>query len=645
MSKNLLYSLMGFFAVLSFLKSEPTNTSHTPSTPPPVDKPYYSDDRRREILEEQLKFIQNRFKETPNKNAPIARVGEKKVEEIIDRQQNNPSAKPVSVQAEEVTKFSLKQGELAVNSVIRENRVSDEFLEFTKNVDLDNAVQVLKDIGYMQNKEGQTIRTDQKAAVYLPTESARVAYLAAAFKLKKDAERFENKTDPTEEAKEKAEKSALNLNNSLQPRLGSGYTKGTNNFGPSNIGALAGGYLDIAAKQITNATNTNSRSYGSNDSTLQTPFETNSTELSKKFAAALNTANSLDLLKDNVGAKLKPFKDLINSKDFLEYGKKLLGEENTNALVSAVQAADLLTENSEKLNAEATEYLAGAFNLGTGIAAPPCIGCVETKNSPLVKDAEVFVALGELPDSATQEWIDEARNISDLAGRNKDADLKEVAALLKGRIELEQVLNLLEKYKSQGALQIVSNSHLQSMSNAYKTAAETAAGVLFIVINKRIKTNTSPKTTFKINLIKKSASKLLAELKTAKNPFAMETALRNFFEKSSFEEARGLWRDFELSNYIKLRSLTAQIITARAFSALRSPSFEKITLERAALAHLTNKSLLQLQERKSRELKEQQIRLGILKLPDIKMADEKEAKKNIEKDIPIDRFPSSELQD
>lgn len=92
-----------------------------------------------------------------------------------------------------------------------------------------------------------------------------------------------------------------------------------------------------------------------------------------------------------------------------------------------------------------------------------------------------------------------------------------------------------------------------------------------------------------------------------------------------------------MTNYKKLRSLTAQIIMSRAMSALRIPSFEKLTLERASLGYLVNSAFTSMREREEKLLKEHQRNLGILKLPGIKMADEKDKPTQEPKS---DRYPT-----
>ncbi|MEZ4814005.1 MAG: hypothetical protein R3A80_02215 [Bdellovibrionota bacterium] len=617
---------------------------------PPKDNTRLPEDERRRILAENLKFLQEKFAKVPNeeKNKPVARTEDVRVE--TDRIVENKNGEALRtawtdkikpVEAEEVVNFTAKQAEEAIKSVMKDNAISDEFAEFTKQAsDFEDALKLLDSKGKLESVD-QRVNKTQTASVYLEKDPARVAYLAAAFKLRNDIQNQREKATPVADAQNAIDASGANLRSSLNSGLSDNYTH--NPLSIPDLASLAGGYLDIAGKQIANA-RSSSQLPEQDALNLSTPFKGN-TNLNKLFENSLNSVNSLDLNNKSLSERIKPFKDLISSKDFLENGSLLLGKENAAALVSAVQAADLLNEASGSANEAATGYLSGAFNLGTGVAAPPCIGCVEIKNSPILDATNKYSASEEFVSPATQEWIDEARELSDNANRNKNMNPKEAAALNKGRGSLEKLIKILTLYKSAGVLNIVDIPSKRSISQYYKNAAEMAAGVLFQVKHRKIPSHSIPAKVAHFKRLKSSASELLEKLKVAKTPNRIESNLRDFFEKSSGDQTRALWRDYEAKNYKKLRSLTAQIIMTRSMAMLNAPYFEQVTVERASLAYLVNRSFESIRERKAKALKAKQLQMGILKLPGIKMADEKEKVKNKNEKNEKNRLPSFTEED
>ena len=78
-----------------------------------------------------------------------------------------------------------------------------------------------------------------------------------------------------------------------------------------------------------------------------------------------------------------------------------------------------------------------------------------------------------------------------------------------------------------------------------------------------------------------------------------------------------------MANYKKLRSVTAQIIMARTRSMLKLPTFEKTSVERASVAFLINRAYESLRLQKEKALKDKQLHMGLLKVEEMKMSDEK----------------------
>lgn len=639
MGRAWLKSLLGFFLILSIQAETP----HTQKEEPPKDNLNLPDDERRKIILENLLTINKKFNQLPesDKSKPIARTEspkvEKKIEDKAAAETKNQWVADIPFTTTEVANFSAIDAQRAIQTVIQKDQLSENFLDFTKRYrDLESTVSALTNAGMMRDIERpKTVTTGQTAALVLEEDPARFLYLAAAYKFHND---MMNKTETRNIASE-----ALNAQQASGAALGSsmaGYLGPSTPIVPHttlatpDLASLANGYMDIAAKQIVNAGNARPTD---NATGLSSPFE-GSTPLNKLFTNALNTANSFDVGNKSLAEQIKPFKDLISSKEFLENGALLLGKGNADALVSAVQAADLLKEADGKVTAPAADYLSGAFNLGTGIASPPCIGCAELKNSPLAKQAQEYAPAEDTLSEDTQKWIDEAKEISNQANRNRTFNPKQIAALVKGRNELEKLMQELAMYKSLGLLNLVQVPSTTSMSKHYKDAAETAAAILFSVREKKIKNTAIYSIRLNHQKIKDSAGALLEKMKDAKNPSSMEIVLRGFFEKEENDEARSLWRSHEALNYKKLRSLTAQILLARSMAALKLPSFEIVTIERASLGYLVNKAFANLREREERLLKEKQRNLGILKLPEIKMADEKKEKVAPKKEP--ERYPS-----
>lgn len=633
MGRAMYYSLFlgGFFlfAVPSFTDTQ-QNHQKQPETPPKDDTslPEYE---RRKILQQNLKFGQDLLAKVPreDKNKLIARTEDQSIakDRIIKDSSGNPlrndtTSQRKEIEVEEIVNFTAKQAEDALKFVMLNNKNTDEFAKFTEDkVDLSDALQTLGSEGKLQIDEPTKIQKAQAASIYLEKDPARVMYLAAAFKFKMDTERKTEKVDPKAETQKVIDASAINL--------GSGLSSNKNAFTPNpvsaaDLSAVVAGYVDLAAKQIANAGS--ARSSVQDDQNLTSPFK-GATELNKLFENALNAANSLDLNNKSLAEKIQPFSDLIKSKEFLEKGPLLLGKDNAEALISSVQAAELLEAASGNVNAAGIDYLSGAFNLGTGISAPPCIGCVENKGSTLPANAEAYSSSDEYVSAETQDWIDEARYLSDVASKDKGFAPKEVAALNKGRAELEKLMSSLDLYRSLGVLNLVQVPSLYSMSRHYKDAAELAAGVLFNVRQKKIKSDVLPATAQNIKKVKISADDLLSQLKLAKTPAKIENALRGFFEKSEYKQMRELWKNYEGVNYKKLRSLTAQVMMARAFSMLKLPTFERVSVERASLAFLVNRSFESIRLHKEKVKKERQLQMGILNMPGIKMADEREKAK------------------
>lgn len=614
-----------------------TNTLHEEPLPEPTkDDTRFPEYQRRKILQENLIFGKQILAKVPrdDKNKPIARTEDQSVKNdtvIKDVNgtaiRNDRASQKKEIAVEEIVNFSAKQAEEAIQFVMKNNDNSDEFAKFTENkIDLDDAIQTLARAGAVQSDETTTIQKAQAASIYLEKDPARVVYLAAAFKFKKDTEARTEKVDPKAEAQKSIDASAARLEASLAANSNASFNKDPLSI--PDLSSIASSYIDLAAKQIVNANGANSSA--TDEVTLSSPFK-GATEINKLFENALNAANSLDLSNRSLAEKVQPFSDLIKSKAFLENGALLLGKENAEALVSSVQAAELLEAASGNVNAAGIDYLSGAFNLGTGISSPPCIGCVENKGSTIPSNAETYSSADEYVNAETQDWIDEARFLSDIANKNKGFEPKEVAALNKGRAELEKLMSSLDLYRSLGVLNLVKSQSQYSMSRHYKDAAEMAAGVLFNVRQKKIKSDALPAAVQNIKKVKKSADELLSQLKFAKSPAKVENALRNFFEKSEHKQTRELWKNYEGVNYKKLRSLTAQIMMARAFSMLKLPTFERVSVERASLAFLVNRSFESIRLHKEKVKKERQLQMGILELPGIKMADEKEKAKQPER--------------
>jgi len=636
MGRALFYSLflggLSLVAVPSFANTPRNHQTQTEE--PPKDDTNLPEFERRKRLEQNIIFGQTLLSKIPSgdKNKPIARTEDQSVKNETKNEgqgnspRNDASSQRKVIEVEEIVNFTPKQAEEALKFVLQNNKFTDEFAKFTEDkVDLSDALQALGSEGKLQVDEPTTIQKSQAASIYLEKDPARIMYLAAAFKFKMDTEAKTEKVDPKAQTQKAIDASAI--------RLGSSLASKTNAFNPNpvslpDLSSVVGGYIDLAAKQIVNAGN--ERSSLGDDQNLTSPFK-NATELNKLFENALNSANSLDLNSRSLAEKIKPFSDLVKSKEFLENGPLVLGKENAEALISSVQAAELLEAANGNVNAAGIDYLSGAFNLGTGISAPPCIGCVENKGSSIPANAETYSSSDEYVNAETQDWIDEARYLSDIASKNRGFDPKEIAALNKGRAELEKLLSSLDLYRSLGVLNFVKSPSQFSMSRHYKDAAELAAGVLFNVRQKKIKADAPPVALQNIQKVKKSADDLLSQLKIAKTPAKIENALRSFFEKSEHKQVRELWKNYEGVNYKKLRSLTAQVMMSRAFSMLKLPTFERATTERASLAFLVNRSFESIRLHKEKVKKEKQLQMGILELPGIKMADEKEKSKTPER--------------
>lgn len=630
MGRSLFYSLLIGNILLPHSLIAETVPKHTVGenfVAPRKDDADLPELERRRVLQEDLNFIKkDRLAKVPaaDKNKFVARTEDASVDKdkvIVDSSgnplRNDKKSANKEIFVEEIVNFTAQQTEDAINFVMRNNDISDEFAKFTKDkTDLKDAFRALDRQGAVVNNTPGVVKKDAAASLYLEKDPARVAYLAVAFKFKLETERMEERVDHAAEAKNSADASNTRLSSSLAAG-NMGFN--SNPVAAPDLNSLTSSYLDLAAKQIVNASS--DRSSLKDDQNLASPFK-GATELNKMFDNAINAANSLDLGTRSMSEKIQPFKDLIRSKDFLENGTKLLGKENAETLVSSVQAAELLEEASGNVNATGINYLSGAFNMGTGVSSPPCIGCVENKGSGLPAQAEAYTSADEYVNSTTQEWIDEARYISDIVNRNKNMDPQQVAALNKGRSELEKLIQTLDLYRSVGVLNLVQNPAMYSMSRHFKDAAELAAGVLFNVRQKKIKT-TIPTSVANIQKIKKSADSLLATLKMAKSPAKVELALKNFFEKAEFNETRKLWKGYEGVNYKKLRSLTAQIIMARSLSMLKLPTFEKTSVERASVAFLINRSFESLRLQKEKALKDKQLQMGLLTVPDMKMGEEK----------------------
>jgi hypothetical protein len=533
----------------------------------------------------------------------------------------------VVVEANEESSLKSKQV-LSATEWIERNKQLEAFEHFAAQKTLNEALKDLKKEN-VDVKVGPIIEAKNKFVVELNDEQAKMAYLVALFRLEKEAEiaRF----DPLEAGRNAAALSKAQLDSSL-----SGATDFTSNpLSQLDFNNLSRNYLDLAAKQIANATE-NPESSLAGGLKITSPFSTN-TELNSLFQQALNTINTTDAA-NNGADQLSAFQKLINSKAFLENGASLLGKDGANALVSAVQAAELLSKTGGKLNGTATSFLADAFNLGTGTGAPPCIGCVEGKNSAQVSAAENYKGAGENAAATTVAWINEANEIADTASRNKMLSPKEISYLIKGRTELDKLIIDLKNYKSVGVLDIVKIPSPKSIARDYKEAAEIAAGILFLVRQRKIKTNEEPAIAADIKALRLSASDNLEKLKKAQNPARMELVLRDFFESKEQAPVRALWRKHEEKNFKKLRSATAQIIMTRAMALIKLPSFEKVTLERATLAYLVGRAMKNIQEREEKNQKEKDIRLGLKFLPTPAMQGDK-AKAEPPK-APATRYPS-----
>ncbi len=363
--------------------------------------------------------------------------------------------------------------------------------------------------------------------------------------------------------------------------------------------SLGKSYLDLAANQL---------SLG-----LLNDY-TNDSEFNDLIQNALKASNSLDLDKSKLGDQLKPFQSLINSSNFSEKSAQYLGKENASALVSSIQAAELINEYSNVLNSNALQFLGSAFSLGTSMAPPPCVGCINDSTKDFANSLEASQKML----SSTNEWIEEAYTITNRSVNNANPkDNTANGVLMRGRIELEKLIATLKLYNSSGLLNLVSDPQSISMSLHYKNAVESAAQALFRVKQRKDKENPD------IQVLANSADTLLKKMTLIKKPQEMEQTLRDFFEVSKNNYIRHLWRSHEPKRYTLIKQATAQIIVSRKLSLLNAPSFDKATQEKAALAFLIRQAFQSLNVRKQRELEQRQLQLGLKQLAPIEMANEK----------------------